>query len=350
MYNKLLEEIDKGISGDIRGIPLEDLPRLSFVLNNIQKSMYYLIAGSQGSGKTSFLDDIFILRVYDWYLNNKDKSPVKINWIYRSMERNVTYKLAKWTCIRLYQKYQIKITVAELLGWKKRIGIKDILPKVKECEVYFQELFDNMILISGSENPTGIFKHIIEYYSKIGKIEKVDEYHKKYIPNNEDLITIITSDHFGKLKLERGYDKKRTIDKMSEYFSICRDFYGSTIVALQQYNRDLSNITRFKEKELTPQLEDLKDSSVPSDDADLVLALFDPYRHKIYDHMGYDIKKLIVNGYNRFRSISVLKNSYGIDDVRIAYRFIGELGIFNELPKVEKFKENINLYNKVLEW
>ena len=56
--------------------------------------MYTLVGGFTGSGKTSFIDDAYIFNPFDCYING-DTTGIKLKIIYRSMERNRTYKLAK---------------------------------------------------------------------------------------------------------------------------------------------------------------------------------------------------------------------------------------------------------------
>jgi hypothetical protein len=41
-----------------------------------------------------------------------------------------------------------------------------------------------------------------------------------------------------------------------------------------------------------------------------------------------------------------LKNSYGIDDVRVSYCFLGESGIMKELPSAKQFKDSPELYTQ----
>jgi hypothetical protein len=64
------------------------------------------------------------------------------------------------------------------------------------------------------------------------------------------------------------------------------------------------------------------------------MALFDPMRYKVADPSGYDLDKLKDQfGAKYFRSLRLIKNSYGEDDVRIGLAFLGELGLFKELPR-----------------
>ena len=119
-------------------------------------------------------------------------------------------------------------------------------------------------------------------------------------------------------------------------------------VIVSQFNRDISNPLRIKNGDVEPQLEDFAESSQTQNDADVVLALFDPMRYKVPDPSGYDLNKLIdtSTGAKYFRSLRLIKNSYGEDDVRIGLGFLGQIGMFKELPKVKYMSETA--YNDVI--
>jgi replicative DNA helicase len=128
--------------------------------------------------------------------------------------------------------------------------------------------------------------------------------------------------------------KKQAIDKMSDELRYARDFYGYTPVVVSQFNRSISNPMRIKNGDVEPQLEDFSESSSTQNDADVVLALFDPIRYKVEDPSGYQLEKLKDQfGAKYFRSLRLIKNSYGSDDLRIGLGFLGQLGIFKELKK-----------------
>jgi replicative DNA helicase len=134
---------------------------------------------------------------------------------------------------------------------------------------------------------------------------------------------------------------------MSDELRYARDFYGYTPVCVSQFNRDISNPIRIKNGDVEPQLEDFKESSTPQEDADVVLALFDPMRYKVNDPSGYNLEKLKDQyGAKYFRSLRLIKNSYGEDDVRIGLGFMGQVGMFKELPRVKDM--NNDIYGSVI--
>jgi replicative DNA helicase len=330
-FEHLKNEVLAGIEGRNGGIPM-GFNRLNKYIG-IRKSMYYLVGGLTGSGKTSFIDDAFVLNPFDWYIGQREPK-VKLRIIYRSMERSGTYKLAKWISRKIFLDQGMIIPVNKLLGWTDRMT-KDEHDLFLMYEDYIGQMNDVITIIDGPENPVGIAKELKAHAEQNGVIEQIDKYNKIYIPNNENEVTIVVIDHIGLLKLTKDQPtKKQAIDKMSDELRYARDFFGYTPVVVSQFNRDISNPMRIKNGDVEPQLEDFADSSSTQNDADVVLALFDPLRYKVPDPSGYNLEKLKDSfGAKYFRSLRLIKNSYGEDDVRIGLGFLGQIGMFKELPK-----------------
>lgn len=332
MFEQLNNEVELGLSDRNNGIPM-GFNRLNRYIG-IRKSMYFLVGGLTGSGKTSFIDDAFVLNPYDWFISPKNKSDIKLKIIYRSMERSRTYKLAKWVSRKIFLDYGMMITVPKLLGWTEKMtkDEHDIFLTYKD---YMDQMSEVITIIDGPENPVGIAKELKAHALQNGRIEQLDDYNKIYVPNDEKEITIVVIDHIGLLKTTKDQPTKKTaIDKMSDELRYARDFYGYTPVVVSQFNRDISNPMRIKNGDVEPQLEDFAESSSTQNDADVVLALFDPMRYKVADASGYKLDKLKDEyGAKYFRSLRLIKNSYGEDDVRIGLGFLGQIGMFKELPR-----------------
>jgi hypothetical protein len=250
------------------------------------------------------------------------------------MERNRTYKYAKWVSRKIFLDQGIIIPVPKLLGWTDKLT-KDEHDLFLMYEDYIKEMEDSIIMYDGPENPVGIAKDLKKYAESKGKIEQLDEYNKIYVPNDPNEITIVVIDHIGLLKTTKDQPtKKQAIDKLSNELRFARDFYGFSPVAVSQFNREISNPIRIKNGDVEPQLDDFKDSSSPGEDCDVALALFDPMRYKVADPSGYDLDKLKDEyGSKYFRSLRLIKNSYGADDVRIGLGFFGQIGMFKELKR-----------------
>ena len=332
-FELLNAEVNKGLGDFNRGIPM-GFDRLTRYVG-IRKGMYYLIGGNTGSGKTSFIDDAFVLNPVDWAMSKEGiASGIKVKVWYRSMERSRTYKMAKWVSRKIFLDQGIIIPVAKILGWNEKMT-KDEHDLFLHYRDYVEQLSEIVTIIDGPENPVGIAKELKIYAEANGRIEKLDEWNKIYIPNDPTQITMVVLDHIGLLKTTTAQPtKKDAIDKMSDELRYARDFYGYSPVVVSQFNRSISNPSRIKNGDVEPQLEDFADSSSTQNDADVVMALFDPMRYKVADPSGYDLDKLKDQfGAKYFRSVRLIKNSYGEDDVRIGLAFLGELGLFKELPR-----------------
>jgi hypothetical protein len=332
-FELLKKEVEKGIAGRNGGIPM-GFNRLNKYIG-IRKSMYYLVGGLTGSGKTSFIDDAFVLNPVDWALSKEGiSSGIKIKVWYRSMERSRTYKLAKWTSRKIFIDQGIIIPVNKLLGWTDKMN-KDEHDLFLHYEDYMNELSEIVTIIDGPENPVGIAKELKDYALQRGEIVQLDKYNNLYVPNNENELTLVVIDHIGLLKTTKDLPtKKDAIDKMSNELRYARDFYGYSPVVVSQFNRSISNPIRIKNGDVEPQLDDFKDSSSTQEDADVVLALFDPMRYNVTDPSGYNLDKLRDEyGAKYFRSLRVIKNSYGEDDIRIGLGFFGQIGMFKELNR-----------------
>lgn len=348
-FEALKAEVKAGLDGKNGGLPM-GFERLNRYVS-IRKSTYILVGGLTGSGKTSLVDDAFVLNPYDWIISDEGrKSGIELEIIYRSMERSKLYKLAKWTSRRMFLDEAVDIPIGKLLGWK---GFPKLTHDEHDLflhyEGYFNEMATKINIIDGPENPVGIAKELKAHALKNGRLEDVDQYNKIYIPNNPNKITIVVIDHVGLLKLTKDQNtKKLAIDKLSNELRYARDMYGYVIVPISQFNRDIANPIRIKNGDVEPNLEDFKDSSSTQEDADVVLALFDPMRYKVDDPSGYKLDRFRDQyGAKYYRSLRLIKNSFGEDDLRIGLAFHGKTGIFSELPKVKDMEsfDYESLYN-----
>jgi len=333
-FDILNDEVNRGLEGRNDDIPM-GFDRLNRYIG-IRRKTYTLIGGNTGSGKTSFLDNAFILNPYDWYISPENTSNIKLKIIYRSMERSTLYKHAKWVSRKIFLDSGLILPIGKLLGWK---GFERLTKDEHDLFLlqrdYLEGMKEVITIIEGPENPVGIAKDLQKYALSRGKEEHIDEYNKVYVPNDANEMTIVALDTFNLLKLTKAQTtKKAAIDKMSDEFRYARDFYGYTIAGVSQFNRDISNPIRIKNGDVEPQLEDFKESGQTQDDADFVVALFDPMRYKVDDPSGYDLAKLRDEyGAKYFRSLRLNKNSYGEDDIRIGLAFLGQIGMFKELPR-----------------
>jgi replicative DNA helicase len=364
-----IQEVEFGRAGGYKGLD-GGLDRFDSFTNGIQKASYYAVGAPAKAGKTAFVD-------YHWVISPfLMKNRPRVNWIYYSYEISELEKIAKFTAYFIYYKYKILCDSNYILS-RGVNHLKDEHLKMVE-DVYktyiipmFGEKDDDGVQIKKGvidfhedrTNPTGIRNHLFAYAEKHGKFV-FEEYNSKdkeevktrivgYRENDPSLYTIVILDHVGLMRRERGFNKKENIDKLSEYFVFFRNICKFTPVAVSQFNRELSKIDRlkFSGEDLQPTIEDFKDTGSLSEDASMVIGLFNPTKYShLSGHIGYDLKK-IGKGY---RSAHILASRNTETQVNISLHLDGETGLYRELPlpdnqkELEKVYKYVNTKNKVM--
>lgn len=339
-FDKLFKQVKDTYEG--KTTPSLDIgfPKLERYVS-LRKSMYYLLGSYTGAGKSSIIDDMFILNPYAHYDQYKNMMNTKFKVIYFSMERNKSFKLLKWTIRKIFLDTGKIFEIGSLLGWR---GYPPLNKQELNLFAGYKSYIDNMInsgiveIHDGPINPMGIKKYVEDYALSVGKMVKVNPHQSIYIPTDPNQITLIIKDHVALYKKEKrdgiAYSsKKEIIDLASGDDRKFRDVYGFSIVNISQFNRDIADQQRLK-GDPSPRLEDFKDSGSTQEDADVVMSIFDPWRYKVADPCGYDLNKLIdTNGSKYYRMLSVLKNSYGSDGISLGLAFQGAVGHFKEMPR-----------------
>lgn len=332
-FKLLAQEIKSGIEGKNNGLSM-GFSRLAKYIG-IRRRVMTLVFGAAGSGKTAFVHSAYILNPFDQYKKIQNKSDLKFKVILFSMERSKVYVLAKWLSRKIFLDTGTLIPIQKMLGWWETKLTKEEHELILSFQWYIDEILEVVDIIEGTQNPTGIYKYVKKYAEENGKFEQIDEYHRVYKPNHPNEIVVIVEDHLGLTRPEKGMSsKKEAIDKVSEYNQWFRDELGYTPVPVSQLNRSLSNPIFQKMESFEPTIDDIKESGRPAEDSDVVISLFDPQRFKTHD-ASYKEEKFIdtATGANYFRSVKILKNTYGEDSIRCGLAFQGTTGIFKELPK-----------------
>lgn len=346
MSDGFYELFDKGLTSDSIGIPFTNFPRLERYIPGIQKSMYSIFGGLTGSGKTAFVDEVYVLQPFRWWLDTFDlkDDDYKISWIYNSMERSKNLKYAKWACLLLYMDTGKTVSTLSMIGANKRVEdekiqlelqvVRDETDRIREYKTTFFDKIDKHLLIYSGEATAPTIRKRFEQFAKLnGKFETTDK-GTVYHANHPNHYVIGINDHIGKIRGESG--DKNTLDEHSKNMGFYRDTCDFSPIDIIQFNRGLDDSSRKKNEDMYPRLGDFKGTANTTENADVALALFNPFRYNIEEFNGYDIPSFVSeSGENRFRSLSILKNSWGTDDVDIGLGFVGEVGRFIELPSAK---------------
>lgn len=343
--------IETFLSGqrDRSGIPFgEGLERLTLHMNGVQKAKIYGVAGPQKSGKSTFADYAFVISPY----LNSLLTGAKIRWIYYSFEIDRVSKEFDFATFFLNYDYNIetvKLPPGILRDGKDVIEISpsylrgtlmdDNYKTIKIDDNIFEklkEVYENRIVPLFGEysaegvqitpglikfieyrlNPTGVYKNLKAIAEKEGKMfVNGNGDWTGYKPDDEDLLTIVVVDHMRKLKSERNWQMKQTIDKMSEYMVILRNLLGYTFVPILHTNRNLTSGEKIKlaGQDIYPTSDDLKDSGNLAEDCDYLLTVFNPNddKYNIKEHFGFKIKDSKNNRlYPNMRTIHLVESRH----------------------------------------
>lgn len=349
----------------------------------IGQAMYTLVFGQSSAGKSAFVHWTYVLGPYGWWKRHREETDIKLKIFAYVLERPKIRTLAKWTALQVMLHHKMLLDVNTILGFgtaKSRLT-DEAYELIKGFQEYFDEMLDETVtLIDIPEPPTDIFKRMRRWAYDNGaayqmndkgeirkaylgneerkaphgiRIEEVEKWRHvpnpipeqiptpesswNYIPDDENLITLVIIDHIGLVPRERTghYNaQKGNLDRLSGYCQQLRDYYGFSPVLVSQSNRNIQSVYRRTNVGLEPEAQDIEGSSRMYHDADVVLGLINPHKYRLDRYKGYEVSKFVDSqGHNRFRALKILKNSYGPDDLVKGMLFVGETGYFEELPK-----------------
>ena len=324
--DKLFKNIKKGKAGKNIGIST-GMAKLDSVIYGIQKSYLYTIGADSSGGKTSFALDTF---VYNLLKNAGDKH---ISILYYSFEMAADVLYAKLLSRYIWDKYNEIVTFEDILSLTKIITDEQE-ELVNAAYEWLYEISRHLTIKDKALTPNGIFVTCKDWLKKFGYFEQIDEHTENYIDNDPERYKVVLIDHVG--LISGSESKKIRIDTVVDTFIYFRNKCGMTGVFIQQLNRNAKGMDRKNSGYELIQLDDFKDTSGTTDGSEVVIALYFPYREKIAVCEGYPIQSVLKK---RFRLGQILKNRYGQADLNLGMNFLGEIGMFREMPKANEIND-----------
>ena len=336
VVNDLYKEIEKGVSGENVGLKT-GLPKVDWYTGGFQKSMYRLIFGKSGSGKTS-------LTTYTLYRTLKDYPDKNFVHLYFSMEMRGTVLLAKLLNLYLWETYGLEVSFMDIFSIREPLP-QHIYSKVLEAKAWLDEVSKKIVIYDSRMNADFLYAKIMEFLEQHGKFtESEDGKRKIYISNDPTLIINVIIDHGGLFQPSKGRTKKEEIDMASAYLVRFREVCGISIDFLLQENRTAGTSDRLKMDMSEPTLDDVKESGNPGNDCNICIAVYNPLDYKLKTYRGYQIIGEDGLG-SAMRGLLILKSRFGSAHKAIPCAFMGSNGLFEELPN----PDNVN-YSKYQSW
>ncbi len=301
--------------------------------------------------KTQITDWLFLYNTIQQVIFNKLN--VKLKIFYFSLEMSKEEKFLSVISNILYIKEGIRIAPKDLRSTKKdKVLPKEYLDIIAKYEYFFEKFEEIVEFIDDIRNPTGIYKVMRAYAFENGKIHTkriVTEDGERdifdyYEPNDPEEYVMCIVDHISLLSTERIDEKQltlhETIGKLSyDYFVKLRNMFNYIPVVIQQQAASQESVENMKYNRLHPTMDGLAENKTTQRDANVILGLFDPFRHKIPEYLGYDIKVFKDN----IRFLEILGGREGGGGTIVPLFFDGASNFFRELPN----KENVEGMNKV---
>ena len=330
----LYAAIEKGREGKSQGYSI-GLPKLEEVIDGVTKGTYFLLGGESGTGKSRLALYSFVYRPLMEHLDDK-----KFKVTFFSLEMNPDMILCILLSMYLYEKYEIRLSVKQILSIKRNYILDDKNYNIiKECRPWLDKVEQIIEIYDKNNNADSIYATLMTSLEKDGVFKETDK-RKIYIPNDPELIHVVIVDHLGRIFPTNGRSLKEEMDRTSKYLYSLKNRTGISPVIIQQLNRSIQSMDRRRENMMCPQTSDFKDSNCSIEDAEVVLAIFSPNKAKMSSYRGYDIKTLK----SHFSTLTVLKSRYGESDVEDALFFDGKCNMWSELPKSDEIVD----YNYLL--
>ena len=327
--------IEYGINNPLTGLKLpKQFSRLHKYTGNIEKGQIITVGGKPTSGKTSFMDFVYVVNILvEWSEMNKVDRP-KLKIFYFNLRRSPKLKLQKWLCLWLKLKYDIVIDPSTLNNGLGKIYDldEDKLEKINEGIEFFKEVEDDaLVFISGKNSPSSIFNRLVNYMQTTGAY---DASTRSYTPNSDymntynivcvDNIDCVEGEYDGGSMLSGDYLKR----KLFEYMQDLKEIFNMTVVLCVPTKPQ--NYLRVKDGE--PSYRELGQAR---DISDLGIILYNPYNENNFKYANYSTESFVIRAKNRLRTATLVVNLNGLENVGIGLLFLGECGYFNEAPLAE---------------
>jgi len=321
LIGRLLHIIDRGMLGLNKGVTM-GLPKLESIMDGVQRQTYSIICGGTGSGKTTFALYSYVYKPLTAHLGD-----MKYRIVYYSLEMTGEILLAKLLSLHLYETYGLEMSYKRIIS-KQEILTQDERDLIESCIPWMEAILLQLKIIDKATSADSLYASMMQYANEWGVFDDSDPNHTLYKPTHTDELVQIVVDHLGLLKRVKNRNKKEEMDLASNYLMSRRNECGYSPLVLLQLNRSASSMDRRNAAMQEIELSDIKDSGGPSEDAEVIMAIFHPWREKLGKSKNFNIRIL----QDKYRAIQVLKNRLGEADKSVSVNFFGSIGYWREFP------------------
>ena len=158
------------------GYAIPMAPKYNKAIGNILPMQYTVVTGLQSSGKTSFVDQNYVLSVLLQRRDMEEKPPLKI--FYFSLKDTALKKFQALLCGYIKLVHNGRIDIPTLNSQPGRLlnleSEPKILATIDEAEIFFNEVIDEEVLqvVTGVTKPSAICQVVSDYLTSIEDVEE----------------------------------------------------------------------------------------------------------------------------------------------------------------------------------
>ena len=323
--------------------------RLNKIFNGISPGDYTLITGLAATGKRSFVDFYYMLRILAQWdkLSEEEKISRPLKITYFSTKYSLDYKIMKWVAALHTMQNSIMMDVPTILQSAGRLFTMG--NSMYEKVISKASLIDRAIeagvleLIDFNITPITIEKKLNDILESQGDISYTDEGKTLFTAHeeNETLLNIVIIDDlnhinsgssaFGEGKME-ATEISNSIDAVLVKYSKL----GMSITAVKRTDN-----SKLYGKYL-PSVKEMNGVSPTK-----CIVMYDPVRDYHKEYIMFELDTYIDDyGINRLKFAFIAYSETGISNINLPLLFMPENGIFAELKLINR--EEDHKYNEKL--
>lgn len=319
-FKDVLAKIDYGLSKRGQGYTMPLFNMYNGFVGNIMPGKFTVVGGGPSSGRTSFVDSVYIMNVLLQWYSLKDRPPLKI--FYFSMNDNPVKKLQSFLCSYLMMTENIRMDIPTLNGQPNRLlNIdEDEISRmaIEDSQVFFDELEEEEILeiIGEPQPPSNIFNLVTEYMKTIGTDEKGKPYELDEEYKN-GLVMVIVDSSDNMIPEYDGYGRGNKNDlnnKLIGHIEVLTSRYEVNVTVIAPTDTGFIRMPR-------DSFPHIKHLGVFGRKCHIGTVLYNPILEKTIKFLLPNDEPMayISNGKNVLRFWFVVRNTSGADAVRQRY-------------------------------
>lgn len=344
-YKKNRDDI---LSGRRKNIPFVGLKKLEKYVPGIIGGIMYKITSGSGAGKTQFAKFAFVYQPIIHCI----KYNINYKVIYFALEESKEEFIDGLFIHVLKRILKVEIDRFTLSGDGMTMLTQAELDQVEKAKSFVNYIMSRIIIIDNIYTPNEMYKACRDIAESEGKFVLDSKGRETYVPNDISQKRLVITDHISLVEDCFDSEENRYLDQakaMAKWHTryqrkIITKQWGWAALNVQQQGLD-SEKQVFTNKgdtvinKLLPTMDGLANNREIARDDYVIFALFAPERFKIDNYLGYPICDPATtneNFYDNFRSVTLVKNRFGIPNKTLALYFDGSYNYFEELPDYTK--------------